>query len=327
MEKEEIYIMLKKIVNPSNVFKDEDMKKHTSFKIGGTADFFVIAENIQEIEQIINFTNNNNIPLTIIGNGTNLLVKDNGIRGITLKINLKDIQIHTKNRVEETIIRNNKVAEQEATYENNAIVTVGAGVSLGFLAQKLMKQCISGFEFAAGIPGTIGGAITMNAGAYGREFKDIVLETKYIDCNDGKIYTINNAEHEFEYRNSIFKKNKYVILETKLLLDFVEENSKIKEKMDELLKQRKEKQPLDMPSAGSTFKRGNDFITAKLIDECGLKGYSVGDAQVSTKHSGFVVNKGSATAEDVLNLVDIIKSKVKEKFDKEIELEVEIIGE
>ena len=189
----------------------------------------------------------------------------------------------------------------------------------------LLIEEIEGFEFAAGIPGSIGGAIRMNAGAHGGEMKDIVLETKCMDMN-GNIKILSNEEQKFQYRNSIFSCNKYIILSTKLKLK-KGRYKEIKSKMDEYTIWRKEHQPLEYPSAGSTFKRGTDFITAKLIDECGLKGYNIGGAEVSTKHAGFVVNKGDAKAKDILNLVKYISEKVYEKFGKKIELEVQVIGE
>ena len=210
--------------------------------------------------------------------------------------------------------------------DNKAIVTVGAGVSLGLLAQKLLKESIGGFEFASGIPGTIGGAVRMNAGAYGGEFKDIVISTKCIDIT-GNIIELANKEQDFSYRHSAFMNNNLIIIQSKLMLDIQENQDEIKQKMDENLNSRKSKQPINMPNAGSTFKRGSDFITAKLIDECGLKGYTIGGAQISDVHAGFVVNTGNATAEDVLSLVDYVKNKVYEKFKKEIQLEVEVIGE
>ena len=302
----EIYDLLASKIPNENILKNEPMKKHTSFKIGGNAEMFIKAKDIKEIREVLQIAKDNNIPLTVIGNGSNILVKDNGIEGIVLKVEIDGIEI-------------------ENTDDGCAIVSVGAGVLLGKLAQILLKKSISGFEFASGIPGTIGGAVRMNAGAYGSEFKDIVVETSYMDY-DGNIFTINNEQQKFEYRKSIFKDKKWIILESKLLLKYAEDSSLIKEKMDEFKKSRIEKQPIEYPSAGSTFKRGSDFITAKLIDECGLKGYKVGNAQVSTKHAGFVINTGDATAKDVLELVDIIKNNVYQKFEKEIELEVEVIG-
>lgn len=303
MEKGKIYTTLKEILGDGRVQIDEAMKNHTSFKIGGSADFFVKVEDVEQIKNILNVSKANSVPLTIIGNGSNLLVRDNGIRGIVLKIDLKKIDINS-----------------------TGIVTVGAGVLLGQLAQKLATESITGFEFAAGIPGTIGGAIAMNAGAYGTEFKDIVLQVTYMDL-DGNIYTVNNEECKFDYRHSMFKNNNFIVLETKLGLKYAENSDLIKQKMNELLQQRKLKQPVSMPSGGSTFKRGTDFIAAKLIDECGLKGYSIGGAEVSDVHAGFIVNKGNATAKDVLQLVDYVKKCVKEKFNKEIELEICVIGE
>ena len=310
MSNSQIYSLLLENISEEQVLKNESMKKHTSFKIGGEAEYFVKAKNVDEIKFVLNLCNTEKIPLTVVGNGSNLLVKDNGIKGIVLKIDIDNIDIKEINQ------NNEKYAE----------IIVGAGVPLGKLAQILLKNSISGFEFASGIPGTIGGAVRMNAGAYGSEFKDIVVETTCMNSN-GEIVKLNNEEQQFEYRRSIFKDNKYIILESKLLLKYVEDNSVIKEKMDEYKKSRLEKQPIEYPSAGSTFKRGSDFITAKLIDESGLKGYSVGDAEVSTKHAGFVINKGQATAKDVLELVEIIKQTIYEKFGKQIELEIEIIGE
>ncbi len=176
-----------------------------------------------------------------------------------------------------------------------------------------------------GIPGTIGGAVKMNAGAHGIEMKDIVLKTTYMDYN-GDINTISNTEQEFTYRKSIFSKNKWIILNAQLELKHGKKEE-IEEKMSEYANYRKQKQPITYPSAGSTFKRGENFITAKLIDECGLKGYSIGGAKVSDIHAGFIINTGNATAKDVLQLVEYIKEEVYKKFKKKIELEIEIVGE
>ncbi len=297
---------LKKCVSEeTSILKDELMSKHTSFKIGGMADIFINVKKEDDVKNILEYSNKNGIPLTVIGNGSNLLVKDGGIRGIVLKIGIEDFNIEKENE--------------------EYIVTVGAGVKNGYVAQKLLIEEIEGFEFAAGIPGSIGGAIRMNAGAHGGEMKNIVLETKCID-KKGNIKVLSNEEQKFEYRNSIFSTNEYIILSTKLKLakGIYKE---IKSKMDEYSVWRKEHQPLEYPSAGSTFKRGEDFITAKLIDECGLKGYSIGSAEVSTKHAGFVINKGDAKAKDVLNLTKYISKTIYEKFGKKVELEVQVIGE
>ena len=307
MQKDEIYNYCTKNLGISDVKLDEPMKNHTSFKIGGTADVFVKVSSVDVLKSLLNFAKFNNTNVTIIGNGSNLLVKDNGIRGIVIKLDFKNIEIEKKD-------------------DKHAIIKVEAGATLGMLAQLLAKENISGFEFAAAIPGSIGGAVRMNAGAYGGEFKDIVIKTKCMD-EDGNIKVLTNEEQNFSYRHSIFAEEKLIILETELLLNIEENSDEIRRKMAEYLESRKAKQPLNYPSAGSTFKRGADYITAKLIDDCGLKGFSVGGAQVSEVHAGFVVNTGNATAEDVLNLVNHVKEKVFEKFGKKIELEIEVLGE
>ena len=304
MEKQKIYELLTNEIKQGIVKIDEPMRKHTNFKIGGNADVFVIAKNIEEIKCVIKFSKENNILLTILGNGSNVLVSDKGIRGIVLQVGTKEIKIEK---------------------QKNALVEVEAGVMLGALAQVLLKQSISGFEFAAGIPGSIGGAIRMNAGAYGGEMKDIVKDVTVLNTK-GEISVLTNEECEFSYRHSRFTDSKEIVIKVTLELPLGNE-AEIKAKMDEYDQSRREKQPLNLPSAGSTFKRGSDFITAKLIDECGLKGYTSGDAQVSTLHAGFVVNLGNATAQDVLNVVSHVKQVVLEKTGKQIELEVELLGE
>ena len=267
MEKQKNYELLTNEIKQGIVKIDEPMRKHTNFKIGGNADVFVIAKNIEEIKCVIKFSKENNILLTILGNGSNVLVSDKGIRGIVLQVGTKEIKIEK---------------------QKNALVEVEAGVMLGALAQVLLKQSISGFEFAAGIPGSIGGAIRMNAGAYGGEMKDIVKDVTVLN-EKGEISVLTNEECEFSYRHSRFTDSKEIVIKVTLKLPLGNE-AEIKAKMDEYDQSRREKQPLNLPSAGSTFKRGSDFITAKLIDECGLKGYTSGDAQVSTLHAGFVVN-------------------------------------
>ena len=291
---------IQKIVYKDKIFTNEPMSKHTSFKIGGPAEIFVKINNVEKLKLIIKSSKQAEVPITVVGNGSNLLVSDDGIRGIVLKIEFDKIEI-----------------------EESGKLKVGSGVKLAFLAQKCLKEKLKGFEFASGIPGTIGGAIRMNAGAHGSEMKDIV---KKITCmtRDGKIQVISNEEAKFEYRNSIFSQNDYIILEAEIQLR-KGNPEEIRSKMDEYATYRKEKQPIEYPSAGSTFKRGNDFITAKLIDECGLKGYQIGGAQVSEKHAGFIINKGNATAEDVKQLMKYVEEQVYNKFGKKIEAEIEII--
>lgn len=298
-------ILEKSKLNKENLYYDEPMAKHTSFKIGGPADVFIKVDNIEELKETLDLSKQNQIPLTIIGNGSNLLVTDKGIRGITAKLNLKDIEIKNEN--------------------NKQIIKVDAGVPVGLLAQKLLKEEITGFEELSGIPGTIGGAVIMNAGAHGKELKDILKKVTAMDYN-GNIHEFTNEECLFSYRNSRFQKEKYIILQATLELE-KGNSTEIKEKMDEYMQFRKEKQPIEYPNAGSTFKRGEDFVTAKLIDEAGLKGYKVGGAQVSEKHAGFIVNVDNATAKDVIELTDYIKEKIEEKFGKKINLEIQIIGE
>ncbi len=300
-----IIALLKEKIDSKDILENEPMSKHTTFKVGGNADLLIKVHNIDEIEFVLNIAKENNIPIFILGNGSNLLVKDKGIRGITLKIELKKIEIYNEN---------------EQVY-----VTVGAGNKMAEVATTLLNKGITGFEFASGIPGTVGGFIRMNAGAYGKEAKDIVVETIIMDY-DGNIKTIVGSEHKFEYRKSIFSNMKAIILQTKLKLNYGKK-SEILSLMQEYKNSRFEKQPVEFPSAGSTFKRGKDFVTAKLIDECGLKGYSIGGAQVSTKHAGFIVNSGNATGDDIIQLIDYVTKTVYTKTGKKIELEVEIVGE
>ena len=306
MDNNNILKDLEKIISKEKIKQNEPMKEHTSLKIGGPADFFIKVNCIEELKKILQFSKINKIPLTIIGNGSNLLVQDKGIRGIVLKVEFKNIQI--------------KNIDKE-----NVEIIVDDGIQMGFLAQKLLKEEITGFEELSGIPGTIGGTVVMNAGAHGKEIKDIIKEVTAVDY-DGNIHLFKNKQCEFEYRHSKFFEGKYIILQVKILLKKGKKEN-IKSKMDEYAKYRKEKQPIEFPSAGSTFKRGTDFITAKLIDEAGLKGYSIGGAKISEKHAGFVINTGNATAQDVLDLVKYVTDKVYEKFGKKIELEIKVLGE
>ena len=301
----DIIDLLKKKIDTNDILENEPMYKHTSIKVGGNADIFIRAHSIDDLRYILEIANAKKINVFILGNGSNLIVRDKGIRGIVVKIEIKKFNI-TK--------------ENEEVY-----VTLGAGNKIIEVASKLAVEGISGLEFASGIPGTIGGFVRMNAGAYGKEAKDVVVETTYMDYN-GNIYKIPGDEHKFKYRDSIFHNNRYIILETKLRLQYgnIEE---IKRVQEEYLKQRKEKQPLNFPSAGSIFKRGENFITAKIIDECGLKNCNIGDAYVSDKHAGFIINKGKARATDILELIEYIKNEVYKEKNIEIDTEVEIVGE
>lgn len=299
---QKIYEKIIKNIEQSRVLKDELMSKHTSFKIGGPADIFIKINNIEELKYILKLVKDNNIDLTIIGNGTNLLVRDKGIRGITIKLNLDNIKVQDE------------------------LIEAEAGVLITKIARIAYENSLSGLEFASGIPGTIGGAIKMNAGAYGGEFKDIVLETTYMD-KELMLHTISNEAQQFSYRDSIFNKNNdYIIISTKLKLH--KSNKKeIKNKMDENSLKRKEKQPINLPNAGSVFKRKNQFIPAQIIDKCGLKGYNIGGACISNLHAGFIVNQGNATATDVINLIEHIKAVVKKEYNEDLDVEIKIIGE
>jgi len=299
---QEIYNEIIKHIEEERVLKNELMNKHTSFKIGGPADIFIKINTLEELKYILALAKNKKIPLTVIGNGTNLLVRDKGIRGMVIKLNLNNIKIQ------------------------NEIIEVEAGALIIKLARMAYENSLTGLEFASGIPGTIGGAIKMNAGAYGGEFKDIVLETTYLDENLN-LHTITNEQSEFSYRDSIFNKNDdYIIISTKLKLH-KGNKEEIKNKMEENSSKRREKQPINLPNAGSIFKRKNELIPAQIIDKCGLKGYNIGDACVSDLHAGFIVNKGNATATDVLNLIEHIKVVIKEKYNLELDVEIKIIGE
>ena len=304
MKNKQILENLEKIISKERIKQNEPMKNHTSFKIGGPAEFYIKITSIKELQKILEFAKKEKIKITILGNGSNVLVSDSGIKGIVIRTNLKEIKIEPKE-------------------QNKIEITVDDATPIGFLAQKLLKEEITGFEEISGIPGTIGGAILMNAGAHGKEMKDIVTEITAIDYN-GKIHKFTNEQAKFTYRNSIFSSGKYIILQAKIILE--KGNAKeIKAKMDEYAQFRKEKQPIEYPSAGSTFKRGTDFITAKLIDDAGLKGYIIGGAKVSEKHAGFIINTGNATAQDVLDLAKYVTDKVYEKFGKKIEFEIKIV--
>ena len=303
MDKEKIKKILSEKIEENRILIDEKMSKHTSFKIGGNADIFVYVESMEELNHILDIAKKENIPIKMIGNGTNVLVKDNGIRGIVIRLKLDKIEF-----IDEEKVR------------------VEAGLVNAILAHKLLENELSGFEFAEGIPGTIGGAIRINAGCFAFEMKDIVEEVTFLDIDKSEIKTFDSEECRFNYRESIFSNMNVIILNTILKL-----KKGNKEDIENLMKEYREKrassQPLEYSSAGSTFKRGEGFITAKLIDECNLKGSKIGGAEVSTKHAGFIVNKGNATAEDVINLAEYVKKQVKEKTGKDINLEIEVIGE
>jgi len=291
------------IVGENKVLEQEPMARHTTFRIGGPADYFVELGSIEQIRAAIQVCREENLPWFVLGRGSNLLVSDKGYRGVILSI-YKDFQ---------------KTEIQGET------VTVQAGVLLTTLSGKVLDASLTGLEFASGIPGTIGGAVVMNAGAYGGEMKDIVRKVTVLD-QDGEVRTLTCGEMQFGYRTSLAKKKGYIVLGAELTLK-QGEKEKIRGEMQALKAKRIEKQPLEFPSAGSTFKRPEGYFAGKLIMDAGLRGAAVGGAQVSEKHCGFVVNTGNAPAADVRELMRQVQGKVQEQFGVHLEPEVRFLGE
>lgn len=293
---------LENIVGKHNVKIDEYMKNHTSFKVGGPVDILLTPETYEQIREIISFAKEKNIPYLVLGNGSNVLVRDGGVRGIIIKLcKLNSIKI-----------------------EENKI-TAQSGALLSKVSSLAAKNSLTGFEFASGIPGSIGGALTMNAGAYNGEISQ-VIESAYVLNSKGEFQNLTKEELELDYRMSAIIKYGYTVIEA--VFNFQKgEQEKIYGRIEDLTKRRKEKQPLEYPSAGSTFKRPAGYFAAKLIEDSGLKGTNVGDAQVSEKHSGFIINKGNANANDIIKLIELVQKTVKEKFNVELHTEVMIVGE
>ncbi|MCM1158115.1 MAG: UDP-N-acetylmuramate dehydrogenase [Bacteroidales bacterium] len=293
---------LYRIVGEQNVRLDEPMAKHTTFRIGGPAKCFVTPQTTEEIGQVVLLCNAEKVPFFVMGHGSNLLVSDAGMEGVVIQL----YQNYAKFSVEGSVVR------------------AQAGIMLHRLGNALMEAELTGFEFAAGIPGTLGGAVMMNAGAYGGEMKDIVTAVQLMDKN-GNLFEKDKEEMEFSYRHSIVEDGQYIVLGASLRLE-PGKREEIAARMEELATARKAKQPLEFPSAGSTFKRPEGYFAGKLIMDAGLRGHQVGGAQISEKHCGFVVNKGDATAEDVMKLIDEVKDKVYEQFQVELEPEVRLVG-
>lgn len=281
---------------------NEPMSKHTTFRIGGNADIVLYPDNEIVITEIIKYCKTENIPLKIFGKGSNILVSDEGIRGAV-------------------IILDSRFSKLELISET--VVSCQAGAAMSVIGEFACEHSLTGFEFGAGIPGTVGGAIYMNAGAYDGEMKDIVVSAKYIDA-DGELHTLSKEELKLGYRKSVFSDMNCCI--TEVVLDLKKGNKEeIRDKMNDLMHRRASKQPLNFPSAGSTFKRPVGYFAGTLIEQSGLKGYSIGGACVSEKHAGFVVNKGGATSKDVLKLVEHIKKTVKANSGVELECEIKFI--
>ena len=297
------YDKLNNVIAKDSILIDEPMSRHTTFRVGGPADFFVTPKAKEEVRDVIRICKEAGMPYYIIGNGSNLLVSDAGYRGVIVQI----------------------CKEMNEVKVEGDLVKAQAGALLSGIAAKALGAELSGFEFASGIPGTIGGACVMNAGAYGGEMKD-VLETVTVLTRDGDVKTLTKDELELGYRTSVIAKKGYIVLEAVLELQ-KGEKEKIQAVMDYLKERRVTKQPLEYPSAGSTFKRPEGYFAGKLIQDAGLRGFQVGGAQVSEKHCGFVINKDQATASDVMNLMNQVSDKVYEEFGVRLQPEVKRLGE
>jgi UDP-N-acetylmuramate dehydrogenase len=294
--------LFREFYKSENVILDAEMKNYVHFRVGGPADILLIPENKEQVIKSIEICKENNIPYYVVGNGSNLLVKDGGIKGVVIKLSeVKNIEV-----CGETI-------EAES------------GVMLKDVSSAAVENSLTGFEFACGIPGTVGGAVFMNAGAYDGEIAHVIESAEVID-NNGDIKVLTREELELGYRSSIVMKKHYVVLSARFKLKYGEVR-KIKEIVQDLTCKRESKQPLEYPSAGSTFKRPAGYYAGKLIQDAGLKGYSIGGATVSEKHSGFVINKSNATAKDILDLIAHIQNEVKKQFGVDLHPEVRIIGE
>lgn len=291
------------ILGNNRVLFDEPMSQHTTFRIGGPADVFVMPENYEQIREVLRLCKEEKLPFFVLGNGSNLLVSDSGYRGVIIQMdrNMEEIRLDGEE------------------------IHACAGALLSSVAVAARNASLTGFEFAGGIPGTIGGAAVMNAGAYGGELKDVLKEVTVM-TREGEILTIPADKLEMGYRTSIIKTAGYLVLEAVISLKKGDEE-KIRAVMKELSERRTEKQPLDYPSAGSTFKRPEGYFAGKLIMDSGLRGYRVGGAQVSEKHCGFVINAGGATAEDVRSLMDHVIRVVREKYGVTLEPEVKFLGD
>ena len=290
------------VVPKENIYENEPMKTRTTFRVGGEAKLLVEISSADELTKLIPYLIRMGEPYYVKGNGSNLLVGDKGYNGVILEIASKMNSI----KVEGTKI------------------TASAGVLMSQIAKAALENSLTGFEFASGIPGTIGGGVVMNAGAYDGELKDVVTLVTVCDP-DGEIYTLDNKDMEFGYRTSAIKKRPFTVLEVTIELSSGNHDD-IQNKMSELNEKRRTKQPLEYPSAGSTFKRPTGYFAGKLIMDAGLRGFSIGGAAVSEKHCGFVINKGGATAADVYEVIVEVQERVKEKFDVILEPEIVFLG-
>lgn len=294
--------LFQKIYNQEDIMLDEKMSEHIYFKVGGPADILVTPRDVNQLIKTLKICKENNIPFYVIGNGSNLLVKDGGIRGVVIKLAKLNNLERTKNSIK-----------------------ADTGVLLKDVSNMALEASLAGFEFACGIPGSVGGAVFMNAGAYNGEISDVIKEAEVIN-NQGEIIVLSKEELELGYRTSKVMKEGFVVVSA--MFELVDgDKEKIQARVDLLTDKREDKQPLEYPSAGSTFKRPEGYFAGKLIEDAGLKGFTIGGAMVSEKHSGFVINRGGATAKDILDLIIHVKEKVKAQFGVDLYPEVRVLGE
>ncbi|MEK4254223.1 UDP-N-acetylmuramate dehydrogenase [Ureibacillus sp. FSL K6-2830] len=290
------------VTNKENIKINESLKKYTMTKLGGNADILVMPETEEEVEAIVQYTYSHQIPLLILGNGSNMIVRDGGVRGIVMNLS-KLNQI--------------KIEGTEVYAQSGALIMD--------VSKKAAEASLTGLEFACGIPGSVGGAMAMNAGAYGGEINDIIVHSTVL-TKEGKRLVLSKEELELGYRKSIIAQKNYIVLSSLFRLE-KGNKEEIDAKIADLTYKRQSKQPLEYPSAGSVFKRPPGYFAGKLIQDCGLQGKGIGGAEVSTKHAGFIINKGNATATDYIETIKMVQKVVKEKFGVELELEVKIVGE
>lgn len=302
MVSEAVISALKKFVPEENICLQEPMAGHTTFRIGGPADCLLQIENTEQLERVQKYLNLVELPWFVLGNGSNLLVSDRGFQGIVVQIGqkMKDIKVE------------------------GCRMTVMAGATLAQVARAALEHGLTGMEFAAGIPGTVGGGVVMNAGAYGGEMSQVVEQVTVLD-REGNSMTLENETMEFGYRTSTIRNNRFTVTEVVFLLK-PGDKAQIQATMEELAEKRREKQPLEYPSAGSTFKRPKDHFAGQLIMEAGLRGFQIGGARVSDKHCGFVVNTGGALAQDVKDVIETVQERVKDRFHVNLETEVVFLG-
>lgn len=301
--KNDFFTQLQKVIAGPRLLLDEPMSKHTTFRIGGPADYLVLPASAREVAAVLVVAREYGMPVTILGNGSNVLVRDKGIRGLVLKFD----------------------ATMGNISHNGTTAKAGAGAALGDVARYAAAHGLTGLEFAVGIPGSIGGAVFMNAGAYDGEIGCVVAAVTAV-CPDGRLQRFGHADIRFGYRDSVFQHNGCIICEVELALAAGDDTA-IDRKMSDYTSRREAKQPIEMPSAGSTFKRPPGYFAGTLIEQAGLKGYKIGGAQVSGKHAGFIVNAGGATAADVLALIKEVQRQVQERFGVRLQPEVRIFGE